>query len=91
MKGDRFEKMVEKQTHHDDWGIAVVRADKVLALLRKEHAAVKQMVRKKLHADPASSGTSLTVNAAEHFDAGYEYACTDILAALAMRAKGWTK
>lgn len=48
MKGDRFEQIVEKQTRHDDWGIAVVSADQVLALLRKEHAAVKRMVEKRL-------------------------------------------
>ena len=78
MKRGRFEKMVEKRTRKDDWGIAVVSADEVLALLRKEHAAVRRMV--KSFYVPRSYNTTV-----------HNGLIDDMLAALNKRAKGGTK
>lgn len=43
-KPDRFERAVRKNQRHDEWGIAIVNADDVSKLLRKEHAWMRRMV-----------------------------------------------
>lgn len=43
-KPDRFERVVRKVQRHDEWGIAIVSADDVVKLLRKEHARVKRVL-----------------------------------------------
>lgn len=79
MNGDRFEQIVEKQTRHDDWGIAVVSADQVLALLRKEHAEVLRMVKDEMVEVEGPMGRA------------HNQTVERILAALDMRARGGVK
>ena len=71
MKGDRFEKMVEKLTYR---GVIIAEAE-AIALLRKEHAAVRRMVKKIRPDGDDGSG----------FMCGYNEAKNDILAALDRR------
>lgn len=96
MKGDRFEKMVERNydmnrvmDHDGVWKRETAK------LLRKEHAAVKRMVKKELlHCitakERSNDGSEIGRQTALCWECRATQ-CHDILAALAKRAKGGTK
>ena len=82
MKGDRFEQMVE-----DTFGpTQTLLRGEAIALLRKEHAAVRRLVKKQAdicgHSGPHNDSGNCV---------GYSRACSDILAALDKMAKGERK
>ena len=79
MKGDRFEKMVE-----DTFGpTQTLLRGEVIALLRKEHAAVRRMVERERLISAKRRYTKA--------ETAYYTACTNILNWLDRRAKGGTK
>lgn len=44
-QSDRFERVVNRSQWQDDWGVMVIDAREATALLRKEHAWMRRMVR----------------------------------------------
>lgn len=87
MKGDRFTKIVDVVIERNDvvdCQHGYLSKDEAVRLLRKEHAAVVRMVGKHV-----TELNPTIVN--ETWGMGYRQACSDILLALARRAKGGMK
>ena len=85
MKGDRFEKMIGVFYRTRDCGCVECTKEDITTLLRKEHAAVRRVVKKFIKETCVCSEPQHQANVT------YRLACNDILAALDRRAKGGTK
>lgn len=98
MASNRWERNVERHVllvglrHPKE----MIFASAAIKLLARQHAGFVRMVRKKLKAKDTRGKTGVEIHVGldrdviDHFNHGFEYACNDLLAALATHRKGRT-
>lgn len=98
MASKRWEDVIEKFAEKERYclGSDILYREDVAKLLARQHAAFMRLVRKKLQAKDTRGKTGVEIHVGldrdviDHFNHGFEYACNDLLAALATHRKGRT-